>query len=44
MEEKKIYNAPEIKIVELNSTDVIATSGIPGSDGYSQYYPDPGWK
>ena len=41
MEEKKIYNAPEIEIIEMNNTDVITASGISGGDGYSQYYPDP---
>ena len=42
MTEKKIYEAPELKIIELKSADVITTSGIPHrDDGYSQYYPDP---
>ena len=44
MEKKSMYDIPEIKVVLLDNTDVIATSSAPApapDDGYSQYYPDP---
>ena len=43
MEKKNIYDVPEMNVVILGNTDVIATSTVidPDDDGYSQYYPDP---
>ena len=43
MEMKSLYDIPEMNVVILDNTDVIATSTAPApdDDGYSQYYPDP---
>ena len=44
MEKKSIYDVPEMKVIILGNTDVIATSSAlfpDDDDGYSQYYPDP---